>query len=146
MSAPELADILPISPWLLEVFVPGQAAPQGSKRHVGGGVMIESSKLVKPWRTQVAWTVAQVWRDAPLQGPVRVELEFVMPRPAATPKRRTPPAIKKPDVDKLTRAIFDALSKVVWRDDSVVTDVHATKRLAELTEQPGCRIRVGETR
>ena len=136
--------MLPASFWALEVFVPGQAAPQGSKRHVGHGVLVESSKLVKPWRTQVAWTVAQVWRDAPLQGPVRVELTFVMPRPAATPKRRTPPAVKKPDVDKLIRAILDALTKVVWRDDSVITELRAIKRLAELTEQPGCLIQVGE--
>jgi crossover junction endodeoxyribonuclease RusA len=93
----------------------------------------------------VAWTVSQVWHGAPLPGPVAVELEFVMPRPSATPKRRTPPAVKKPDVDKLIRAVFDALTKVVWTDDSVVTAVSASKRLAELTEQPGCWIRVGET-
>ena len=30
------------------------AAPQGSKRHVGKGVMIESCKAVKPWRLLVA--------------------------------------------------------------------------------------------
>ena len=28
-------------------------APQGSKRHVGGGRMIESSAKVKPWREAV---------------------------------------------------------------------------------------------
>ena len=30
-----------------------EAAPQGSKRHVGRGIMIESSKRVKPWRDAV---------------------------------------------------------------------------------------------
>lgn len=33
----------------------GLPAPQGSKRHVGEGRMVESSKRVKPWRRQVAW-------------------------------------------------------------------------------------------
>ena len=32
----------------------GLPAPQGSKRHVGEGRMVESSKRVKPWRRQVA--------------------------------------------------------------------------------------------
>jgi crossover junction endodeoxyribonuclease RusA len=122
------------------VFVPGRPAPQGSKRHVGGGILVESSKAVGPWRTMVAWTVSQVWLGAPLAGPVSLELEFVMPRPTGTPKRRTPPAIKKPDADKLIRAVLDALTKVVWADDSVITDIRARKRLAELDEQPGCRI------
>jgi len=135
-------EFLPADYWALDVFVPGRPAPQGSKRHVGHGILVESSKAVGPWRTMVAWTVSQVWRDAPLAGPVSIELEFVMPRPVGTPKRRTPPAIKKPDSDKLIRAVFDALTKVVWTDDSVITDIRARKRLAELNEQPGCWIRV----
>ena len=139
-------ELLPADFYALDVFVPGRPAPQGSKRHVGNGVMVESSKAVAPWRTTVAWQVSQVWRSAPLAGPVAVELEFVMPRPTSTPKRRTPPAIKKPDIDKLSRAVLDALSKIVWVDDSVITDMHPTKRLAELDEQPGCRIRVREVK
>jgi len=38
----------------VEFFVAGAAAPQGSKRHVGGGRVIESSKAFAPWRTQGA--------------------------------------------------------------------------------------------
>lgn len=129
--------------WVLDMFVPGRAAPQGSKKHVGGGIMVESSKAVAPWRTVVAWHAAQVFTGAPLDGPMRVQLEFVMPRPAGCPKRSTPPAIKRPDADKLARAVFDALSGVVWRDDSQAVDLHVVKRLAELNEQPGARIRVG---
>ena len=33
-----------------------EPAPQGSKRHVGGGRLIEASKRVKPWRQAVAAT------------------------------------------------------------------------------------------
>lgn len=126
----------------LNLFVPGKPAPQGSKRHVGGGRMIESSKATAPWRTTVAWHAAQAYTAAPLNGPVVVSLGFVMPRPAATPKRSTPPAVKRPDLDKLTRAIFDALSGVVWRDDSQVVQLAATKRIAELDEQPGAHVAV----
>lgn len=140
MSIAEILDC-----FVVDTFVAGRAAPQGSKRHVGGGVLVESSKAVGPWRTLVAWHVAQVFTDPPLDGPIAVEVDFVMPRPAATPKRRTPPATKKPDVDKLARAILDALTGVVWRDDSQIVDMHVTKRLAGLDEQPGAHIRIGRT-
>lgn len=122
------------------LFVPGKPAAQGSKRHVGGGRMVEQSKAVAPWRTTVAWHAAQVYREAPQDGPLSVELAFVMPRPSSAPKRSTPPAVKRPDLDKLQRAVFDALSGVVWRDDSQVTYVAASKRIAEVDEQPGVRI------
>jgi crossover junction endodeoxyribonuclease RusA len=144
-------DIPPATPWTcptdfaLDLFVPGKPAPQGSKRHVGGGVMVESSKAVAPWRTTVAWHAAQAYRLAPLDGAVWVSLLFVMPRPAATPKRSTPQAVKRPDLDKLTRAVFDALSGVVWRDDSQVVQLVASKRLASLEEQPGVNIRVRQS-
>lgn len=129
--------------WVLDKFVPGRPAAQGSKRHVGGGRLIEQSKAVAPWRTLVAWTVAQCWFPGPMTGPVIVELEFVMPRPSGTPKKSTPPAVKRPDADKMQRAILDALTGVCWVDDSQVVDIHARKRIAEIDEQPGCRIRIG---
>jgi len=128
----------------LALTVYGIPGPQGSKRHVGGGVLVESSKAVGPWRTNVAWWAAQKFTGAPLDGPIVVEIDFVMPRPAATPKRRTPPAVKKPDVDKLARAVLDALTSVVWRDDSQIVDMHVRKRLAELDEQPGAHIRIAQ--
>lgn len=126
---------------VLALFVPGKPAPQGSKRHVGRGILVESSKACAPWRTTVAWHTAQVHTAAPLDGPLAVRLQFVMPRPAGLPKRKpTPPMTKRPDTDKLARAILDALTGVAWRDDSQITDLRGTKRYAELDEQPGVYI------
>lgn len=131
------------APALLEVFVPGRPAPQGSKRHVGRGILVESSKACGPWRQTVAVFARQAYDGPPLDGPLAVRIEFVMPRPANLPKRRaTPPMTKKPDTDKLARAILDALTSVVWRDDSQIVDLHPTKRYAEIGETPGARIRV----
>jgi crossover junction endodeoxyribonuclease RusA len=130
--------------FLLDTFVPGQPAPQGSKRHVGRGIMVESSKAVAPWRTTVAWQVSQDYDGDVLDGPLHVGIEFIMRRPASAPKRSTPPAIKRPDLDKLTRAVLDALSGVVWRDDSVITVLTVSKRLAELGERAGAHIVAAE--
>jgi crossover junction endodeoxyribonuclease RusA len=78
-----------------------------------------------------------------MRGPVVVRLDFVMPRPVSTPKRSTPPAIKKPDGDKLERGVWDALSMAgVWGDDSQVIRWFGSKRIAELGESPGVRIEV----
>ena len=118
------------------VFIPGRPAPQGSKRHLGNGIMVESSKAVKPWRVDVAWKVREAFLT-PFDGPVRLELEFVMPRPKSTPKKSTPAAIKRPDVDKLARAVLDAITGVVVADDSQIVHLVATKRIAELDEPTG---------
>ena len=50
--------------------------------------------------------------------------------------------MKKPDLDKLVRAILDAGSGVAWRDDSQVISITATKRVAELHEQPGAKLSI----
>lgn len=41
----------------------GEPAPQGSKRHVGGGRMIESSAKVKPWRQDVVAAAREAMAD-----------------------------------------------------------------------------------
>ena len=74
-------------------------------------------------------------------GEVYVHLTFRLPRPVSLPKRRVHP-VTRPDVDKLTRACFDALSSVVWADDAQVVGVRANKRYAEAGEQPGVLVEV----
>ena len=121
---------------MTQVFIEGRPAPQGSKRHLGNGIMVESSKAVKPWRVDVAWRAREAFLT-PFDGPVKLELEFVMPRPKSTPKKSTPAAIKRPDLDKLVRAVMDAITRVVVVDDSQIVHLVATKRIAELDEQTG---------
>lgn len=135
--------------YVLDVFVTGHPRPQGSvkafvHKHTGRAVVVkDNNRTQKSWRGDVRETVERVWSLPPIDGPVRVRLDFVMPRPLSTPKSRTPPAIKKPDGDKLERAVWDALTHVVWSDDSRIVSWGGSKRLAELGETPGCRIRVG---
>jgi crossover junction endodeoxyribonuclease RusA len=104
--------------------------------------MLEQSKAVGPWRDRVAGAALENRSGPLMQGAILIRLAFVMHRPTSTPKRSTPPAVKRPDLDKMVRAVFDALTSVVWADDSQVVDVHATKRIAEIGESPGVRIEV----
>jgi crossover junction endodeoxyribonuclease RusA len=131
--------------------VPGIPRPQGSKEFKGfkGGkpILTEASAYLGQWRERVALVahnamVCQGGCRLITDEPVAVELEFVMPRPTSCPKRSTPPAIKRPDLDKLSRAIFDAITDTVAADESQVVDLHATKRTAELGETPGVTVTV----
>ena len=104
-------------------------APKGSYRFVRGHA-IPMSKREKPWRNlvsdnaRIAMTrekFTQFDKDVP----VSVRITFLMPRPK-TVKRHMP--IVPPDIDKLCRAVLDALTDVgVWVDDSQVVDLGATK-------------------
>lgn len=127
--------------------VVGTPAPQGSKRHVGGGRMVESSKAVGPWRDSVAWAVRQVVGDrvAFPEGPVRVEIAFTVPMPksrrAADRKFGMRWADRRPDLDKLLRSTLDGLTAGgAWGDDCQVVMVHAS--MTETTGPVRTRIEV----
>lgn len=147
----------PAGPGAISVWVAGVPAPQGSKRPLGrqGGfgkhIMIESSTKVKPWREDVreAFRVdlapgAQVCSF--LAGiPVIVKIVFVLPRTKAMRDRpsRDFPMVQKPDLDKLGRAVLDALKSAgVYADDSQVVTLLSHKRRAELGETTGAMIHI----
>lgn len=124
-------------------IVPGRPAPQGSKRHVGRGILIESSKELGPWRERVAMVAHDAMAGRPIiTDAVTVALSFILPRPKACPKRRTPAAVRRPDIDKLSRAVLDAITSTVIADDSQVVQLIARKRIAELGEPPGVRVAI----
>jgi len=125
------------------IVVHGIPAPQGSKRHVGGGRMIESSKAVGPWREAIRGSVlATFGQVTPLEGPLSVDVTFVFDRPRShygtgrnsrivRPSAPVFPATR-PDLDKLCRALFDALTDAhVWHDDGQVVRLVAFKRWAD---------------
>lgn len=119
-------------PLALVFYAAGIPAPQGSKRHVGGGRMIESSKKVAPWREDVRnsaeLAAAEQGWEAP-EGPVAVDVTFWLPRPKSHPKTRRTWPTTKPDVDKLLRSTCDALTSAgVIADDARIVDLDAHKR------------------
>ena len=156
---------LPPAPTGLTFTAYGIVAGQGSKRHVGNGVMIEQSKRVKPWRAAVrdsALTAITEWEQqrplpaglgrtwVPYAGPVYVTATFIARRPKshyrtggyADVLRDDAPLwhAGTPDVDKALRATLDALTEAgIWRDDKLVAQVAASKVYGD---RPGARIHV----
>lgn len=114
----------------MRFFVPGIPAPQGSKRHVGRGILIESSKRLKPWREDVRQGALDAIEQHDWTPPdaVAVGLTFWMPRPKNHPKTRRTIHSSRPDGDKLIRGVLDALTSAgAIRDDSNVVKVSAVK-------------------
>jgi Holliday junction resolvase RusA-like endonuclease len=112
----------------------GQPQPQGSIRAfmVGGKPRLTSANAkMKPWRQQVGWDALRVREGdgpfAPHHVPVRAVYEFTLTPPAKMPKGRVWPAVK-PDIDKLCRAVNDALTGILWVDDGQVCEMIATKK------------------
>lgn len=133
------------------VFVPGVARPQGSKRHVGNGVMVESSKGLAAYRKALVEGFAEKLVPVPASDvDVFVTVVFFYPRPkdhvsqskAGGLKPSAPMfRAKRPDVDKLCRAVLDALqtSGVVF-DDGQVVGLSAYKMYADSDERVGTSV------
>jgi crossover junction endodeoxyribonuclease RusA len=121
-------------------------APQGSKRHVGRGIMVEQSTNLKPWREAVRQEALKTCASMAL-GPVFLELAFRFARPkghfnAKGQLKATAPrhVITKPDIDKIQRSTLDALTGVLFKDDSQVCRVVAIKSYCREGELEGCEI------
>lgn len=151
------------------ITVYGEPGPQGSKRHLGKGVMVESSKKVKPWRQDVKSAALRAMEirapgaaqslQSPLDGPLAASVVFtVRDQPAGKPtwwptderwskSLRWRPA-STPDLSKLLRSTEDAMTGVVWKDDArVVEYTHLAKHYSgdaapDVLDRPGAVIRV----
>jgi crossover junction endodeoxyribonuclease RusA len=124
----------------LQVRVSGIPAPQGSKRHVGNGVMIESSENVAPWRVSVAYHVREAMIRERHEGWTSGEAVFLiaafyLARPRTV--RRDVPSVR-PDLDKLLRATLDGLTTSgVIGDDAQIVTIMTSKDYAVGNEGPG---------
>lgn len=127
---------------MIQFHVPGKPQAQGSKTKGRWGNIREANPELGPWRERVALAAYRALGEQRtlVTGPIVVGLEFVLYRPVSTPKTKTPPATKKPDIDKLERSILDALTHVIWSDDAQVVTVFKHKRVAEVGESPGVSV------
>lgn len=112
---------------IFNAFVPGKPLPKGSLRHVGNGRLIEQTK-VKGWMGDIRAHIAEHYQDGPLfTTPVSALVTFHFPRPAAAKNRLYPHMRSAGDIDKLVRAVLDALQPSVLADDSLVVYLTAGK-------------------
>lgn len=145
---------------MIHFTVYGSPKPAGSKRaFVAGGraIVVDANPASKPWKQQITETaLAQVEAfDYPKprypDGPVVLRMRFTLRRPKAhygtganaNVLKRDAPYFHtgKPDALKLARAVEDALSGVVYRDDGqtivVAWKVYGTTEGVEVWAEAG---------
>jgi Holliday junction resolvase RusA-like endonuclease len=120
----------------------GLPQPQGSKTtgrtRSGQPYLRESNRHLQPWRQAIAAAALEAMNgQPPLTRPLRLNTIFVFPRPKhhyssgrnAEQLKPSAPAYQttRPDLDKLTRAIGDALTGIVYRDDAQLAIIQAEK-------------------
>jgi Holliday junction resolvase RusA-like endonuclease len=121
---------------MIELKVFGEAQSQGSKNAFvvkGRAVVTETGGAKhKNWRAAVAAEAQRYQSEhniAPLDGPLKVSLDFVFTKPKSKPKWKVYADVK-PDLDKTVRSVLDSLSKILIVDDARVCCLIATKRYA----------------
>jgi crossover junction endodeoxyribonuclease RusA len=106
--------------------------------------MVEASKGLPLWRDLVVTAAKQRIEQTQFQtidGPCILEAHFFLER-GKTVTRAYPHTM--PDVDKLIRAIGDALTIAkAFADDSRIIEIHATKSFAD-DRPPGVHIHLKE--
>ncbi len=129
----------------VEFVVFGNPEPQGSKtvaRAKGRSFMRDDNRALEPWRQAVTAAALKAVKGAePMLGPLELYATFVLPRPrshygsgrnAGKLKPSAPLYVPtRPDADKLVRAVGDAITGVICRDDSQLVVVHAEKHYGE---------------
>jgi Holliday junction resolvase RusA-like endonuclease len=131
---------------MTEFDVLGIPAPQGSKTVFNGRAVDSNAEALHEWRARCTGMARQFVRGGrPVyeQQPLLLEVTFRLARPASAPKHREYPQVK-PDLDKLIRAVCDALtvSRLI-QDDALICRIVTEKLYARPPARPGATIRIG---
>lgn len=147
----------------ISIIVPAvpvaQPRPRATMRHGGKGARIHEVTHIKnpvtgerkphpiaAFKATVRMAFQEAYTGRPLEGPLRVDLTCVMPRPKSMIwKTRAMPRIPhtgKPDRDNLDKSVLDALKSLAWVDDCQVCQGEIQKWIASGYEQPHVVIRI----
>lgn len=111
--------------------------PKGSVRPI----ITSTSRNLKSWEqiirlTSSAAADAAKWRVPGRDIPIGVSVSVALPRPKSLPRKQESHT-KKPDLDKLVRAVLDALTGIGYEDDSQVVMLDAVKEYVRDGQMPG---------
>lgn len=137
-------------------FVQGVAKPAGSKRgfyiaKLKRVIITDANPNSKDWKTDVKHAATEHYQGPLLTCALAVRFTFYVTRPKghygtgknSTKLKDSAPAFptSKPDVLKLSRGVEDALTSIIWKDDSQIVSEHINKRYGDI---PGVMIEIHE--
>ncbi len=118
----------------IKILIPGKPIAKHRPRFARRGKFVVTYSDQETEEGRFLWELKQQWKQKPLEGPIQVRAFFYLPIPASTPKKQKahmelvdPPHTKKPDLDNLAKFLKDCCNEVVWKDDSQVCRLYASK-------------------
>jgi Holliday junction resolvase RusA-like endonuclease len=138
-------------------FVAGEPQPKGSTRSfyvkkMDRVVTTTTNRNTRQWQLRVAAEAQRANEGRAIsffcqdkECAYEVEAMFLFPRPKSLPKK-VRQNTRRPDLDKLARAVLDGLADVLIPDDSQVTWLSVRKRYIGPEETPGAHIRLRRLR
>jgi Holliday junction resolvase RusA-like endonuclease len=110
-------------------------------------VRMYTPKKTEEYEKELAWLARSKYRGKPLEGPIKISVEFFFKPPDSWSKTKTSDALcgvlkhtSRPDLDNLLKSLEDALNGIVWVDDSQIYSYsHVSK---EYADRPGIKLKV----
>ena len=92
----------------------------------GRKIIMFSPKNTKDWEQLIRSAAQDHVPDELFDDPLCASVTFYMLKPKSRPKKCLYPD-RKPDLDNLEKAVFDALEKVIYTNDSRIVEKHSYK-------------------
>ena len=115
--------------------ISGAPSPQKQTQWTRTGIAYDPSKKSKEF---IQWQIRPHAPEKPLECPIEMHLTFYLPIPKSTSGVRRRQMVNgvilpkgRPDVDNLAYLVTNALKKIIYHDDSLITDLHIHKRYGE---------------
>lgn len=109
-----------------------QARPRATR--MGRGIRLYDLKKVSVYKKQLAMMCKFQYKQAPLTGPLMVEMNFFRHvQSSASKKERelrlsgSHRPVVKPDTDNYIKSTLDGLNGLLWEDDNQIVDLIAHK-------------------
>jgi Holliday junction resolvase RusA-like endonuclease len=93
------------------------------------------------FKASIRLAAARVYNGSPIEGPLAVRMLWLFPRPGRL-RWKTKPMPRcfhdsRPDAENVAKAVLDALTGLLWCDDSQVCDLRIKKMYAAGEEPAG---------
>jgi len=129
----------------LSFIVYGQSVPKQSMKIAvnkrTGRIWQYTPKKITNWHSDVRKSALPVKPVALFKGPLKATVLFFMAKPSSKPKWKIYADVK-PDADNLQKAVFDALEKLIFKNDSQICIVYVVKKYDD--DNPRAEITIEE--
>ena len=119
----------------MKFTIPLQPKPKQRPQHGKGNTF--TPKETREYERIVGFYARRAIKQ-PLEGAIRVKVDFYMPIPKSWPEKKKRLAeageirpATRPDLDNLEKALFDGMNGIAWIDDALVVEVHKAEWYGE---------------